>query len=94
MGSCKKTASNDSFDQAIVETASSLSQYVKSSQKRKADEVEDEEGLFSKNLEPRLSRITPRSRAMVRIQIKQLFYQAEFPPARQPVLHNDSNTYY
>ena len=70
-------------EQALLKSATSLAEHVKQAaevkrQKKDEVDVECEDSLYCKSLIPRLRRLDQRSRAYVRMQIEQLFFQAEF----------------
>ena len=78
----KKPSTNQEIDKAIMETASSLSAHLKKvgemEKQKLPEDVGDEDNLFCRSLAPRLRRLPAKSKAFVRLQIEQVFCQAEF----------------
>ena len=80
----KKKKESD-LDRALLQTATSLTQHLQKSSddsfkaKTTTEEPESEESLFLKSLVPRMVKLPPRAKAILRMNIEQLFFQAEFP---------------
>eukprot|EP00112_Aurelia_sp_Birch-Aquarium-sp1_P015509 Seg3441.6 transcript_id=Seg3441.6/GoldUCD/mRNA.D3Y31 product="hypothetical protein" protein_id=Seg3441.6/GoldUCD/D3Y31 len=91
-------ASNSSMeraelDKALVQSANTIASYLSDSKKRKGnpyDETDDEATNFCLSLVPRLKRMPPMKKAQLRMQIEQLFFQAEFA---EPMLNPRPNAF-
>lgn len=86
-----KNLSNDNFNRAILKTAELLAE---NGQKQKPDKPEDYDSLFCQSLARRLRKLSQQSKAMLRVQIEQLFLQTEFLCACTPLQQVDYNTSY
>ena len=81
------------LDKALVQSANTIANYLSDCKKRKDNSYEvtdDEASNFCRSLVPRLKRLPPLKKARMRMQIEQLFFQAEFA---EPVLNSQPNAY-
>ena len=80
----RTTEEEDSVEAALLKSATSIAQHIKqaSEAKRlKGEQSECEDSLYCKSLIPRMKRLDARSKAFIRLQIEQLFFQAEASPS-------------
>ena len=81
------------LDKVLVQSANTIANYLSDSKKRQDnpyEETDDEASNFCRSLVPRLKRLPPLKKAQMRMQVEQLFFQAEFA---EPVLNSQPNAY-
>ncbi|XP_048582044.1 uncharacterized protein LOC116616213 [Nematostella vectensis] len=75
---------DDEVDRALFKTAASICENFKEMERKRPHEDYEEDGLFLRSLIPRMKKLSPQSKAALRIKIEQAFYEAEFS---QPSTH-------
>ena len=76
----EKPPSKTNMDKLLMTTAKSITAHLREAREQAAlkDKEDDEESLFCRSLIPRLKRLPNRTRATIRLQIEQLFFQSEY----------------
>ena len=75
----KRPKKRDDVEVALLATANSLVQEAKKTPEPQKAEPECEYSYSCKSLRPRPKKLSPRTRAVVRMSIEQVLFQAEFP---------------
>ena len=85
-----KNPSKKEVNMALITTAEKIGQHLEKQDHfngiRDTADNNDDTALFCRSLIPRMKRLQPRSQAMLRLQIEQLFFQAEFSGIQDTVV--------